>query len=39
MKRENRVFFVSDTEALEQGYRPCGDYMREEHKKWFSLMK
>lgn len=24
MKKQNRVFFVSEKEAVENGYRPCG---------------
>ncbi len=28
MKRENRVFFKDEKEALEAGYRPCGNCMR-----------
>jgi len=34
MKKENRVFFQSEKEAVAQGYRPCGHCMREEYKKW-----
>lgn len=34
MKRENRVFFVSETEALEHNYRPCGHCMKEEYDFW-----
>ena len=37
MKKENRVFFVSEQEAIEQGYRPCGNCMNYEYKKWISL--
>lgn len=29
MKRENRVFFNDEEEALEAGYRPCGNCMRQ----------
>jgi methylphosphotriester-DNA--protein-cysteine methyltransferase len=28
MKRENRVFFTAEAEALKAGYRPCGHCMR-----------
>lgn len=28
MKRENRVFFGSEEEALQYGYRPCGHCKR-----------
>ena len=29
MKRENRVFFVSEEEALRHGFRPCGHCMKQ----------
>jgi methylphosphotriester-DNA--protein-cysteine methyltransferase len=28
MKKENRVFFADQQEALRAGYRPCGNCMR-----------
>ncbi|MBS1519790.1 MAG: metal-binding protein [Bacteroidetes bacterium] len=31
MKTENRVFFKSAEEAINEGYRPCGHCMREEY--------
>ena len=34
MKSTNRVFFVSENEAIENGYRPCGHCMREDYLKW-----
>jgi methylphosphotriester-DNA--protein-cysteine methyltransferase len=34
MKKQNRVFFVSEDEALQNGYRPCGHCMRNNYKKW-----
>jgi methylphosphotriester-DNA--protein-cysteine methyltransferase len=34
MKTENRVFFKSEKEALENNYRPCGHCMREKYKQW-----
>ena len=34
MKAENRVFFVSENEAIQCGYRPCGHCMREAYEKW-----
>lgn len=34
MKRENRVFFSSESEAIEKGYRPCGHCMMNEYKTW-----
>ncbi|MFD1631742.1 Ada metal-binding domain-containing protein [Pseudopedobacter beijingensis] len=34
MKRENRVFFTSEQEALQNNYRPCGHCMNKAYKKW-----
>lgn len=34
MKRENRVFFKDEAEALTNGYRPCGHCMKEKYKIW-----
>ncbi len=34
MKRENRIFFASEKEALALNYRPCGHCMKMEYKKW-----
>ncbi len=34
MKRENRVFFSSEKEAIDEGYRPCGHCMKEKYQKW-----
>ncbi|EZH74190.1 metal-binding protein [Aquimarina atlantica] len=34
MKQENRVFFWSENEAKNHGYRPCGHCMKDEYKKW-----
>jgi len=34
MKRENRVFFSSEKEALQKTFRPCGHCMSSEYKKW-----
>lgn len=34
MLRENRVFFHDETEALANGYRPCGHCMRVEFRAW-----
>ncbi|UII23779.1 Ada metal-binding domain-containing protein [Fulvivirga ligni] len=34
MKHEYRVFFLSEEEAREQGYRPCGHCMREFYQLW-----
>jgi methylphosphotriester-DNA--protein-cysteine methyltransferase len=37
MKVENRVFFKSAIEAMDEGYRPCGHCMREEYLHWKQL--
>ena len=34
MKWENRVFFCSEAEAIENGYRPCGNCMPHKYKTW-----
>ncbi|WP_257657779.1 Ada metal-binding domain-containing protein [Parapedobacter lycopersici] len=34
MKRENRVFFCSEEEARQQGYRPCGNCMKTAYRNW-----
>ena len=34
MKRENRVFFASEEEALANGYRPCAHCMRDAYQNW-----
>jgi len=34
MKRENRVFFGSEKEAILAGFRPCGQCMREKYRIW-----
>ncbi len=34
MKRENRVFFRSISEAIRHDFRPCGHCMREAYKTW-----
>jgi methylphosphotriester-DNA--protein-cysteine methyltransferase len=36
MKRENRVFFHSESEAIGKGFRPCGHCMRTAYRKWKS---
>jgi len=36
MKRENRVFFKTEKEAISLGYRPCGHCMRIAYKQWKS---
>lgn len=34
MKVENRVFFQSESEALANGYRPCGHCLQREYRIW-----
>ncbi len=34
MKRENRVFFASERQAIHNGYRPCGHCMKNKYKHW-----
>jgi methylphosphotriester-DNA--protein-cysteine methyltransferase len=34
MKKENRIFFLSQSEAAKNGYRPCGHCMKSEYKNW-----
>ncbi|SMD00287.1 Ada metal-binding domain-containing protein [Pedobacter nyackensis] len=34
LKKENRVFFISETEAVQNGYRPCGHCMKEQYQRW-----
>jgi len=34
MKKENRIFFRSQQEAIDKGYRPCGHCMRGQYRKW-----
>jgi len=34
MKKENRLFFNSSSEAIQFGFRPCGHCMRKEWLDW-----
>jgi methylphosphotriester-DNA--protein-cysteine methyltransferase len=34
MKKENRVFFFNEQEAIENGYRPCGHCIRSDYDNW-----
>ena len=34
MKKENRVFFKNETEAIQLGFRPCGHCQRKAYAKW-----
>ena len=37
MKRENRVFFQTEKDAQNEGYRPCGHCMKDKYQEWISL--
>lgn len=34
MKKKNRVFFKNETEAIQNGFRPCGHCLRSEYVRW-----
>ncbi|MBN8576007.1 MAG: metal-binding protein [Cytophagales bacterium] len=34
MKKQNRVFFVSEIEALKNGYRPCRNCTYKKYQQW-----
>jgi len=36
MKKENRVFFIDASEALDHHFRPCGHCLREQYNRWKS---
>lgn len=36
MKKENRVFFISEKEAIKNDYRPCGHCMKRDYSQWKS---
>jgi methylphosphotriester-DNA--protein-cysteine methyltransferase len=37
MKKANRIFFSSETAAVENGYRPCGHCMKYKYAAWKKL--
>jgi methylphosphotriester-DNA--protein-cysteine methyltransferase len=39
MKKQNRVFFVSETEALKNGYRPCRNCTYKKYQQWIYSMQ
>jgi methylphosphotriester-DNA--protein-cysteine methyltransferase len=39
MKITNRVFFQTETEAIQAGYRPCGHCLQDKYKQWKSSQK
>ena len=34
MKKENRIFFKTETEAILSGFRPCGHCLRSRYVSW-----
>lgn len=34
MKKENRVFFYTEEDAIFCGFRPCGHCMRSRYREW-----
>lgn len=34
MRKENRIFFRSNIEAINNGFRPCGRCMKSDYEKW-----
>ncbi len=34
MKKTNRIFFCSEKEAIDMGFRPCGHCLKEKYKVW-----
>jgi methylphosphotriester-DNA--protein-cysteine methyltransferase len=34
MKAANRIFFKDEKDALQSGYRPCGNCMKQAYKDW-----
>ncbi|HKH63711.1 MAG TPA: Ada metal-binding domain-containing protein [Flavitalea sp.] len=34
MKKQNRVFFLTEEEAIKEGFRPCGNCLKERYKNW-----
>jgi methylphosphotriester-DNA--protein-cysteine methyltransferase len=38
MKKQNRVFFSDEKEAITAGFRPCGHCLREKYLKWGKLL-
>lgn len=39
MKIENRIFFKTENEAIENGFRPCGNCLNKKYKEWICLNK
>ncbi|MFC3559804.1 Ada metal-binding domain-containing protein [Pedobacter jamesrossensis] len=39
MKAKNRVFFKTEKQALENGFRPCGNCLNKKYKEWTYLTR
>lgn len=37
MKKQNRVFFASEIEARQLGFRPCGHCLKKQYYEWKSI--
>ena len=36
MNKANRIFFISEKEAVDEGYRPCGHCLASRYELWKS---
>jgi len=34
MKRDNRIFFSTESNAIQNGFRPCGHCMKQQYQTW-----
>lgn len=34
MKRKNRIFFLTEKEAIESNFRPCGHCLKQKYQSW-----
>jgi methylphosphotriester-DNA--protein-cysteine methyltransferase len=34
MKKQNRVFFSNEKDAIAEGFRPCGHCLRDKYLQW-----
>lgn len=39
LKKENRIFFSSENEAIENGFRPCGHCIKVKYNEWIENMQ
>jgi methylphosphotriester-DNA--protein-cysteine methyltransferase len=37
MNKQTRVFFHTETEALQKGYRPCAKCLSKKYQQWISF--